>query len=79
MKKILILLLLLSNLCFGSEFKVYENMYFFECIEILNNLNKDYLVVSYKITPYKIDKVNYHTYSVEKFNMVVEIENIETY
>ena len=79
MKKVLALLFLLTSLCFGSEFKKYEDMYFYECVGILNNLNKDYLVVSYKIIPSKMDKGLYYLYTVKKFNMVVEIEKIETY
>lgn len=79
MKKVLALLFLLTSLCFGSEFKSYEDIYFYECAEILNNLSKDYLILSYKIIPSKFYK-NYHTVeSIKNFNMIVEIEKIETY
>lgn len=81
MKKILTLLLLLSSLCFGSEFKSYEKIYFYECAEILNNLSKYYLILSYKILPseFNREKGAYSINSIKNFNMIVEIEKIETY
>ena len=81
MKKVLVLLFLLTSLCFGSEFKSYEDIYFYECAEILNNLSKDHLILSYKIIPSEFYRdAPYHTIkSIKSFNMIVEIEKIETY
>ena len=81
MKKVLALLFLLTSLCFGSEFKSYEKICFYECAKILNNLSKDYLILSYKILPSEFSRntgsYNYSLRAMKNFNMIVEIEKIE--
>ena len=79
MKKVLALLFLLTSLCFGSEFKSYEKICFYECAEILNNLSKHYLILSYQIThsEFNREKGAYSINSIKNFNMIVEIEKIE--
>lgn len=71
MKKIITLLLLLSSLCFGSEFKYYRYITFEQCIKKLNELNKNYKILSYEIVPAerggRSGWINY-------FNMIIEVE-----
>lgn len=77
MKKVLVLLTLLSSLCFGSEFKSYEGFTFDKCVETLNELNKDFLVLSYKIVPLHIEKNILTIDDTKYFNMIVEVETLE--
>lgn len=72
MKKLLVLFFILSSLCFGSEFRSYTYISFDKCIEILNELNEEYLILSYEIIPLEIAP-KFTVNEVETFNMIVEI------
>lgn len=73
MKKILTLLLILSNICFASTFKYYKEATLESCVNKLNELSKTYKIKSYKIVPAQtggraIREIYY-------YNMIIEIEN----
>ena len=73
MKKILILLFILNNMCFASAFKYYKEATLESCVNKLNELSKTYKIKSYKIVPPQtggrdIKEIYY-------YNMIIEIEN----
>lgn len=72
MKKIITFLLLLSSLCFGSEFKYYKQATLEQCTRKLNELNKFYKIISYQIVP-AVGGGMYGNY-IEIFNMIIEVE-----
>lgn len=71
MNKLITLLLLLSSLCFGSEFKYYREATIEQCIRKLNELNRDYKILSYQIVP--AENGGSHGW-IEYFNMIIEVE-----
>lgn len=71
MKKIITLLLLLSSLCFGSEFKYYREATIEQCTIKLNELNRDYKILSYQIVPAENGGSRGW---IEYFNMIIEVE-----
>ena len=62
MKKIIITMLLLSSVTFASEFKYYQGN-IKNCVNKLNELRKDYHIISYQILQ-----------GVDNYNMIIEVE-----
>ena len=71
MKKIITLLLLLSSLCFSREFKYYHYITFEKCIKKLNELNKNYNILSYQIVP--AERGGSRGW-IDYFNIIIEVE-----
>lgn len=70
--KLIAFLLLFSSLCFGSEFKYYKEATIEQCTRKLNELNRDYKILSYQIVPADIG--NSYSRWIEYFNMIIEVE-----
>lgn len=70
MRKLIAFLFIIGSLCFGSEFQCYKRIKIEECNDILNDLNKQYKVVSYQIVPYSSVRKNRILY----YNLVVQLE-----
>ncbi len=72
MKNILMLFLILSNLCFASHFKYYKEATFERCVSKLNELSKDYVIISYQIVP--AEKGGMKESYIYYYNMVIEVK-----
>lgn len=70
--KIMVLLLVLNSLCFGSEFICYYYNKFDKCVEKLNGLNKEYKIISYEIVP--AETGGGISGSIKYYNMIVEVK-----
>lgn len=68
MKKIITFLLLLSSLCFGSEFKYYKQATIEQCSMTLNELSRYYKIISYQIVPSGVSSW------IETYSMIIEVE-----
>lgn len=65
MKKILLLFLIISNMCFASTYKYYKKATLEQCTAKLNELKINYKIIDYKMFPTRWDDV---------YNMIIEVE-----
>lgn len=66
-KKIMLGLMLLSTLSFGSEYKYYQCQCFELCAKKLNELKREYKILNYTIV---------YSRAFYKFNMIIEVEKL---
>lgn len=73
-KKILVLLFIINSLSFGSCFKYYKEASIESCVKKLNELSKNYKILSYKIVPAETGGRDYRY--IDHFNMIIEVEEL---